>query len=38
MIKMLDKKGTGRVYENEFLRMAKGLPLTPIGLALPPTT
>lgn len=36
MISMLDIQGTGKVYFEEFLKMAKGQSLSPIGIAYPP--
>lgn len=36
MINMLDIQGTGKVYFEQFLRMAKGQSLSPIGVAYPP--
>lgn len=36
MIRMCDAEGNGRVYFSEFLKMAQGKSLAPIGMALPP--
>lgn len=38
MIRMLDYEGTGRVYYQEFFKLATGKSLNPIGQAYPPTT
>ena len=37
MIRMLDYEGTGRVYYQEFHKLATGKSLNPIGQAYPPT-